>query len=114
MSAVGFEPGSFCSQADSLTGRPSCKLAGITSPRQERKNEVDEVSRLFVQQVGSTGSYTKPTRITRDLGLQQPAVASVDNIECFSKWPYRPPGGVEEMQGGGRRVRLEWGSYITV
>ncbi|KAF2348172.1 hypothetical protein FHG87_021073 [Trinorchestia longiramus] len=28
--------------------------------------------------------------------------------------PYRPPGGVEEMQGGGRRVRLEWGTYITV
>ncbi|KAF2357196.1 hypothetical protein FHG87_012046 [Trinorchestia longiramus] len=28
--------------------------------------------------------------------------------------PYRPPGGVEEMQGGGRRVRLEWGAYITV
>ncbi|KAF2349637.1 Transcription factor CBF/NF-Y/archaeal histone domain [Trinorchestia longiramus] len=28
--------------------------------------------------------------------------------------PYRPPGGVEEMQGRGRRVRLEWGAYITV
>ncbi|KAF2358573.1 hypothetical protein FHG87_010669 [Trinorchestia longiramus] len=28
--------------------------------------------------------------------------------------PYRPPGGVDEMQGGGRRVRLEWGAYITV
>ncbi|KAF2364110.1 hypothetical protein FHG87_005135 [Trinorchestia longiramus] len=28
--------------------------------------------------------------------------------------PYRPPGGVEEMQGGGRRVRLEWGAYITI
>ncbi|KAF2347859.1 hypothetical protein FHG87_021385 [Trinorchestia longiramus] len=28
--------------------------------------------------------------------------------------PYRPPGGVEEMQGGGRKVRLEWGAYITV
>ncbi|KAF2355452.1 Homeobox domain [Trinorchestia longiramus] len=28
--------------------------------------------------------------------------------------PYRPPGGVEEMQGGGRRVHLEWGAYITV
>ncbi|KAF2351647.1 hypothetical protein FHG87_017594 [Trinorchestia longiramus] len=28
--------------------------------------------------------------------------------------PYRPPGGVEEMQGDGRRVRLEWGAYITV
>ncbi|KAF2358408.1 hypothetical protein FHG87_010830 [Trinorchestia longiramus] len=28
--------------------------------------------------------------------------------------PSRPPGGVEEMQGGGRRVRLEWGAYITV
>ncbi|KAF2347917.1 hypothetical protein FHG87_021326, partial [Trinorchestia longiramus] len=27
---------------------------------------------------------------------------------------YRPPGGVEEMQGGGMRVRLEWGAYITV
>ncbi|KAF2351325.1 hypothetical protein FHG87_017919 [Trinorchestia longiramus] len=27
--------------------------------------------------------------------------------------PYRPPGGVEEMQGGGRRVCLEWGAYIT-
>ncbi|KAF2350335.1 hypothetical protein FHG87_018908 [Trinorchestia longiramus] len=25
-----------------------------------------------------------------------------------------PPGGVEEMQGGGRRVRLEWRAYITV
>ncbi|KAF2361829.1 hypothetical protein FHG87_007416 [Trinorchestia longiramus] len=28
--------------------------------------------------------------------------------------PYRPPGGVKEMQGGGRRVRLEWGANITV
>ncbi|KAF2349337.1 Thiolase N-terminal [Trinorchestia longiramus] len=27
---------------------------------------------------------------------------------------YRPPGGVEEMQGGGRGVRLEWEAYITV
>ncbi|KAF2350107.1 hypothetical protein FHG87_019137 [Trinorchestia longiramus] len=32
--------------------------------------------------------------------------------QCFSKWS--GPGGVEEMQGGGRRVRLEWGAYITV
>ncbi|KAF2357734.1 hypothetical protein FHG87_011504 [Trinorchestia longiramus] len=28
--------------------------------------------------------------------------------------PYRPPGGGKEIQGGGRRVRLEWGAYITV
>ncbi|KAF2352861.1 Glycosyl transferase family 10 [Trinorchestia longiramus] len=28
--------------------------------------------------------------------------------------PCRPPGGVEEMQGGGRMVRLEGGAYITV
>ncbi|KAF2354351.1 Short-chain dehydrogenase/reductase SDR, partial [Trinorchestia longiramus] len=28
--------------------------------------------------------------------------------------PCRPPGGVEKMQGGGRRVRLEWGANITV
>ncbi|KAF2360952.1 PTP type protein phosphatase [Trinorchestia longiramus] len=28
--------------------------------------------------------------------------------------PYRPPGGVEEMQGGGGRVRLEWEAHITV
>ncbi|KAF2365204.1 hypothetical protein FHG87_004045 [Trinorchestia longiramus] len=25
-----------------------------------------------------------------------------------------PVGGVEEIQGGSRRVRLEWGAYITV
>ncbi|KAF2360410.1 hypothetical protein FHG87_008837 [Trinorchestia longiramus] len=28
--------------------------------------------------------------------------------------PYRPPGGVEEMQGCSRRVRLKWEAYITV
>ncbi|KAF2343456.1 hypothetical protein FHG87_025788, partial [Trinorchestia longiramus] len=28
--------------------------------------------------------------------------------------PYRPPGDVEEMPGGGRRVRLEWRAYISV
>ncbi|KAF2354197.1 hypothetical protein FHG87_015043, partial [Trinorchestia longiramus] len=28
--------------------------------------------------------------------------------------PYCPPGSVDEMQGGGRRVRLEWGAYIIV
>ncbi|KAF2366909.1 hypothetical protein FHG87_002340 [Trinorchestia longiramus] len=28
--------------------------------------------------------------------------------------PYRLPWGVEEMQGGGRRVCLEWGAYITI
>ncbi|KAF2343336.1 hypothetical protein FHG87_025908, partial [Trinorchestia longiramus] len=33
---------------------------------------------------------------------------------CFSKWSVPPPGGVEEMQGAGRRVRLEWGAYIAV
>ncbi|KAF2356561.1 hypothetical protein FHG87_012677 [Trinorchestia longiramus] len=33
---------------------------------------------------------------------------------CFQSGPYSPSGGVEEMQGGGRRVRLEWGAYITV
>ncbi|KAF2351147.1 hypothetical protein FHG87_018096 [Trinorchestia longiramus] len=27
---------------------------------------------------------------------------------------YRPPGGDEEMQRGGRKVRLEWRAYITV
>ncbi|KAF2353842.1 hypothetical protein FHG87_015401 [Trinorchestia longiramus] len=26
--------------------------------------------------------------------------------------PYRPPGGVEEMQGSGRKVRLEWGRLV--
>ncbi|KAF2356147.1 hypothetical protein FHG87_013097 [Trinorchestia longiramus] len=28
--------------------------------------------------------------------------------------PYRSSGGLEVMQGSGRRVRLEWGAYITV
>ncbi|KAF2356690.1 BTB/POZ domain [Trinorchestia longiramus] len=35
-------------------------------------------------------------------------------ISVSESGPYRPSGGVEEMQGGGRRVRLEWGAYITV
>ncbi|KAF2350835.1 hypothetical protein FHG87_018405 [Trinorchestia longiramus] len=42
---------------------------------------------------------------------------STDDVtlsQCFSSGPYRPPEGVEEMQGGGRRVRLEGGAYITV
>ncbi|KAF2347189.1 hypothetical protein FHG87_022055, partial [Trinorchestia longiramus] len=44
-------------------------------------------------------------------------IASEEDISyssVFHSGPYRPPGGVEEMQGGGRRVRLEWGAYITV
>ncbi|KAF2344440.1 hypothetical protein FHG87_024804, partial [Trinorchestia longiramus] len=32
----------------------------------------------------------------------------------FQSGPYRPPGGVEEMQWDGRMVRPEWGAYITV
>ncbi|KAF2354961.1 hypothetical protein FHG87_014284 [Trinorchestia longiramus] len=39
---------------------------------------------------------------------------SYTQISVSRSGPYRPPGGVEEMQGGGRRVRLEWGAYITV
>ncbi|KAF2345933.1 hypothetical protein FHG87_023311 [Trinorchestia longiramus] len=35
-------------------------------------------------------------------------------ISVSQSGPYRPPGGVEEMKGGGRRVRIEWGAYITV
>ncbi|KAF2347571.1 hypothetical protein FHG87_021673 [Trinorchestia longiramus] len=42
-------------------------------------------------------------------GAHTPAGTSVSQ-----SGPYRPPGGVEEMQGGGRRVRLEWEAYITV
>ncbi|KAF2348431.1 hypothetical protein FHG87_020813 [Trinorchestia longiramus] len=34
--------------------------------------------------------------------------------QCFSMRSVPPPGGVEEMQGGGRRVHLEWGAYIAV
>ncbi|KAF2368017.1 hypothetical protein FHG87_001231 [Trinorchestia longiramus] len=44
-----------------------------------------------------------------------PDRSCVVTSECFSKWSVpRPTGGVEEMLGGGRRVRLEWGAYITV
>ncbi|KAF2368892.1 hypothetical protein FHG87_000348 [Trinorchestia longiramus] len=55
----------------------------------------------------------------RRLGYDRP-LSSERRIENKSyssvsqSGPYCPPGGVEEMQGGGRRVRLEWGSYITV
>ncbi|KAF2364919.1 hypothetical protein FHG87_004329 [Trinorchestia longiramus] len=34
--------------------------------------------------------------------------------QCSSKCSVPPPWGVEELQGSGRRVRLEWGAYITV
>ncbi|KAF2354935.1 hypothetical protein FHG87_014309 [Trinorchestia longiramus] len=41
---------------------------------------------------------------------------SASKVYCSvsQRGPYGPPGCVEEMQGGGRRVRLEWGAYITV
>ncbi|KAF2353203.1 hypothetical protein FHG87_016041 [Trinorchestia longiramus] len=50
-------------------------------------------------------------------------LALIDNFSCVTpdrvtsvsqSGPPRPPGGVEEMQGGGNRVRLEWEAYITV
>ncbi|KAF2346071.1 hypothetical protein FHG87_023172, partial [Trinorchestia longiramus] len=52
-------------------------------------------------------------------GLQHTIVETEEAVETASSSvsqsdPYRPPGGVDEMQGGGRRVRLEWGAYITV
>ncbi|KAF2368490.1 hypothetical protein FHG87_000742 [Trinorchestia longiramus] len=68
MSAAEFEPGSFRSQADSLTSRPSFNLLHF--------------------------------QISLESSVSQSG-------------PYRPPGGVEEMQRGGRRVRLECGAYIT-
>ncbi|KAF2358685.1 Glycosyl transferase family 10 [Trinorchestia longiramus] len=39
------------------------------------------------------------------------------NITAYNEYfngPCRHPGGVEEMQGGSRRVRFEWEAYITV
>ncbi|KAF2365331.1 hypothetical protein FHG87_003907 [Trinorchestia longiramus] len=45
--------------------------------------------------------------------VHSPAMVwSLHRLQCFSKWSV--PRGVEEMQGGGRRVRLEWEAYITV
>ncbi|KAF2367796.1 hypothetical protein FHG87_001441 [Trinorchestia longiramus] len=35
-------------------------------------------------------------------------------ISVSQSGPYRPPGGVEEMQGGCRRVRLEWGASCNL
>ncbi|KAF2346747.1 hypothetical protein FHG87_022496 [Trinorchestia longiramus] len=40
--------------------------------------------------------------------------SSLKSFYLKSQHRRRPPGGVEEMQGGGRRVRLESGAYITV
>ncbi|KAF2357832.1 hypothetical protein FHG87_011413 [Trinorchestia longiramus] len=34
--------------------------------------------------------------------------------QCLSKWSVPPPGDVEEMQGGSRRVHLEWEAFITL
>ncbi|KAF2368133.1 hypothetical protein FHG87_001101 [Trinorchestia longiramus] len=47
-------------------------------------------------------------------GDPQISSGSVSTHSVSQSGPYRPPGGVEEMQGGGRRVRLEWGAYINV
>ncbi|KAF2362354.1 Reverse transcriptase domain [Trinorchestia longiramus] len=33
-------------------------------------------------------------------------------ISVSQSGPYRPSGDVEEMKGGGRRVRLEWGRIL--
>ncbi|KAF2366957.1 hypothetical protein FHG87_002281 [Trinorchestia longiramus] len=57
-------------------------------------------------------SYLTPSH---NLTLSRPNYFHTDqNIAVSQSGPYRRPGGVEEMQGGGRRVRLEWGAYITV
>ncbi|KAF2347360.1 Ribonuclease H2 subunit B [Trinorchestia longiramus] len=50
----------------------------------------------------------KPTAYTRQDNLTPLLLTSNSQ-----SGPYRHPGGVEEMQGGGRRVRLKWGAYIT-
>ncbi|KAF2359812.1 hypothetical protein FHG87_009430 [Trinorchestia longiramus] len=46
--------------------------------------------------------------------FHRPAISPRSETSVSQSGPYRPPGGVEEIQGGGRRVRLEWGAYITV
>ncbi|KAF2344220.1 hypothetical protein FHG87_025024 [Trinorchestia longiramus] len=101
---------------------------GIETATEDLKRENDE--RLWqegllrhVPLVGSVYNWLSPPPQQgvrgRTLDLNAGVLESTENtykyhMQCFSKWSVRPPGGVEEMQGGGRRVRLEWGSYITV
>ncbi|KAF2349482.1 hypothetical protein FHG87_019762 [Trinorchestia longiramus] len=63
------------------------------------------------------GSYSFPRRVILCECSKLLNLGTSSRCSCFSvsqSGPYRPPGGVEEMQRGGRRVRLEWGAYITV
>ncbi|KAF2362297.1 hypothetical protein FHG87_006944 [Trinorchestia longiramus] len=43
-----------------------------------------------------------------------PCGVKLNSERVSQSGPYRPTGSVEEMQRGGRRVRLESGAYITV
>ncbi|KAF2363853.1 hypothetical protein FHG87_005396 [Trinorchestia longiramus] len=66
-----------------------------------------------------SASVRDPSASARDvdaplekLKLQDCFIPQITSVS--QSGPYRPPGGVEEMQRGNRRVRLEWGAYITV
>ncbi|KAF2362482.1 hypothetical protein FHG87_006756 [Trinorchestia longiramus] len=51
---------------------------------------------------------------TTSESLSQKLIRAFVHTSVSQSGPHRPSGGVEEMQGGGRRVRLEWGAYIAV
>ncbi|KAF2354653.1 hypothetical protein FHG87_014590 [Trinorchestia longiramus] len=81
--------------------RPSRRRNGeLHKPQGLRKLEGWNLS-----QRGETSRLRRLGKI-KELGTQKNSV--------LQSGPYRPPGGVEEIQGGGRRVRLERGAYITV
>ncbi|KAF2358462.1 hypothetical protein FHG87_010780 [Trinorchestia longiramus] len=83
-----------------------------TRPYSSRRQQQPFTRRGFIREGGCTNS----SLLSRGT-IKTPFVTSIalyNHNSVSQSGPYRPPGGVEEMQGGGRRVRLGWGEYITV
>ncbi|KAF2352956.1 hypothetical protein FHG87_016288 [Trinorchestia longiramus] len=63
---------------------------------------------------GRIGERMSETKLSSGRRIKICCSLSMIYTSVSQSGPYRPPGGVEEMQGGGRRVRLEWRAYIIV
>ncbi|KAF2361555.1 hypothetical protein FHG87_007689 [Trinorchestia longiramus] len=75
----------------------------------------------MTSQIVSQENIMTPQIVSQD-NIMTPQIVSQDNImtpqivkvSVSQSGPYHPSEGVEKMQGSVRRVRFEWGVYITV
>ncbi|KAF2357738.1 CECR6/TMEM121 family [Trinorchestia longiramus] len=110
---------------EAISGFPGVRAAVLRKFGLAVTDENSDVASQTGDERSNANNRTNEERQTEDIELLcTNKSASKDNPHAFSEvflyisvsqsGPYRPPGGVEEMQGDGRRVRLEWGVYITV